>query len=81
MAPSRRTPARLAAQNSCNRLRRSVLPELSTGVKLLTVVERWLRDELTRRRARMAANPTSMETPVQPSRTPMMPSKHLAFFR
>lgn len=55
--------------------------DLSAGQKLLDVVEVWLRSNAEARRARLAANPTSSDTPVQPSRTPFMPSKHLAFFR
>jgi len=44
----------------------------------------WLREELEKRHARQscaAAAGPALEAPPQPSRTPMMPSKHLAFFR
>jgi hypothetical protein len=64
-----------------------VLPELSQGVKLLTVVEGWLRKEKDARHAREAErrkqHPSGGgDAAVAPSRTPFdMPSKHLAFFR
>ncbi|KAI8469699.1 MAG: P-loop containing nucleoside triphosphate hydrolase protein [Monoraphidium minutum] len=66
---------------------RSLLPDLKPGVKLLNVVEAWLRTEKVARQARdaearAARGPASDETTVAPSRTPFdMPSKHLAFFR
>ncbi|EFJ50121.1 hypothetical protein VOLCADRAFT_80390 [Volvox carteri f. nagariensis] len=57
-----------------------------TGMKLLHVVENWLRAERDARMARAAAGAAegqtaSAETAVRPQRTPYMPSKHLAFFR
>lgn len=54
---------------------------------MLHVVEAWLRDELTHRRAAQAQRELeqgapSLEASVVPNRTPLlMPSKHLAFFR
>jgi hypothetical protein len=66
---------------------RSVLPELSRGVKLLNVVEGWLRAEKAARHARDAEKRATgggavTEPKAAPSRTPFdMPSKHLAFFR
>lgn len=44
------------------------------GRKLLHVVEAWLREEKVNRRARGPAE-------VQKRKTPMMPSKHMAFYR
>jgi hypothetical protein len=55
-------------------------PELGKGKKLLHVVEAWLRVEKEARQAAEAAAPPKVES-VQPTRTPYMPSKHLAFFR
>lgn len=65
---------------------RSILPQLQLGQKLLHVVEEWLRQERDGRRERQAtqtANALAVEQPasVVPSRTPIMPNKHLAFFR
>lgn len=66
---------------------RALLPELSQGVKLLRVVEGWLRKEKEGRQARDAERKANgscaaAEASVAPSRTPFdMPSKHLAFFR
>jgi hypothetical protein len=65
---------------------RSVLPELKPGVKLLHVVEGWLRKEKEARQARereqRASGAAPAAAPVAPTRTPFdMPSKHLAFFR
>lgn len=67
---------------------RSILPELKPGQKLLHIVEEWLRRERDARRSKAAAGGGGTggqlaETPasVVPSRTPMMPNKHLAFFR
>lgn len=67
---------------------RSILPALQPGQKLLHVVEGWLRQEREGRSQRQqreaaAAGPAAGEsqTPVVPSRTPLMPNKHLAFFR
>jgi CCR4-NOT complex subunit CAF16 len=68
---------------------RSILPALQPGQKLLHIVEGWLRQERDTRSqkqqqeaaARAAAGQQPGQTPVVPSRTPMMPNKHLAFFR
>lgn len=67
---------------------KSCLPTLSANNKLLHVVEAWLRTERDKRHeamrvakaARDAAGLGDSES-IQPLRTPMMPSKHLAFFR
>jgi energy-coupling factor transporter ATP-binding protein EcfA2 len=66
---------------------RSILPQMGPGKKLLHVVEEWLRKERDARRAKTAAAAASCGAeqqqlaPVVPSRTPLMPNKHLAFFR
>lgn len=67
---------------------RSILPALQPGQKLLHVVEGWLRQERegrSQRQQQEAAAAGSVagqsQTPVVPSRTPLMPNKHLAFFR
>lgn len=66
---------------------RSILPVMGPGKKLLHVVEDWLRKERDARRAKTAAAAAScgaeqqMLASVVPSRTPLMPNKHLAFFR
>ncbi len=66
------------------------IPELAqakaSGTKMLHVVEGWLGGELQARRAKAAKRelehgPASLEASVVPNRTPLMPSKHLAFFR
>ena len=53
--------------------------------KLLHVVEAWLRVEKDGRQAlaRVGCSAAAARdtTSVQPSRTPLMPNKHLAFFR
>lgn len=59
--------------------------------KMLHVVEGWLRAERDARRVKEekeaaakgtgASGGTQADAPVQPTRTPLMPSKHLAFFR
>ncbi len=57
------------------------------GLKLLHVVEGWLRVELEARHAakkkrEQAHGPDTLDASVKPTRTPFsMPSKHLAFFR
>jgi len=76
-----RAPALLGAGGP-----RSLLPELNEpGKKLLHVVEAWLRKERDERQAAEAAagaKPAdSGAASVVPTRTPHMPSKHLAFFR
>jgi len=68
---------------------RSILPDLQPGEKLLHLVEGWLRKEREGRAqkqqqeaaARAAAGQQQPQTAVMPSRTPLMPNKHLAFFR
>lgn len=68
---------------------RSILPALQPGQKLLHLVEGWLRQERDGRSqrqqqeaaARAASGQPQQQTSVMPSRTPMMPNKHLAFFR
>lgn len=66
---------------------RCVLPELQPGQKLMHCVEAWLRRERDERRAKAAAAAVAVcrseeqLAPVVPSRTPLMPNKHLAFFR
>jgi CCR4-NOT complex subunit CAF16 len=55
----------------------------------LHIVEGWLRLERDQRlqkqqqeaAARAASGQPQQQTSVVPSRTPMMPNKHLAFFR
>lgn len=67
----------------------SILPPLQPGQKLLHIVEGWLRQERDARvqkqqqeaAARAASGQQQPSTSVVPSRTPMMPNKHLAFFR
>lgn len=58
----------------------------SSGEKLLHVVEVWLQGELEARRAankvkEALMGPVSHDATIVPNRTPLMPSKHLAFFR
>ena len=63
---------------------RSMLSGLQPGKKLLHLVEEWLRQEKDQRQEAAAAaggQPDSSQTAVAPNRTPIMPSKHLAFFR
>ena len=61
----------------------SGVPELHEGKKLLRIVEAWLRDERDRQRAEENANPQAkLDRAGAVSRvTPIMPSKHMAFFR
>ncbi|EFN51694.1 hypothetical protein CHLNCDRAFT_139944 [Chlorella variabilis] len=60
----------------------SGIPELHTGSKLLHVVEGWLRQEKAERRRRQAAAGEQAAAPVAPRIShPLMPSKHMAFFR
>jgi CCR4-NOT complex subunit CAF16 len=63
---------------------------MGPGRKLLHVVEEWLRKERDERRAKAAKAAAAAAScgaeqqqlaPVVPSRTPLMPNKHLAFFR
>jgi CCR4-NOT complex subunit CAF16 len=63
---------------------------MGPGRKLLHVVEEWLRKERDERRAKAAKAAAAaascgaeqqQQATVVPSRTPLMPNKHLAFFR
>ncbi len=58
------------------------IPEMqaaAAGKKLLHIVEGWLREEKRKRReAAAAAGPQQAQ---QQRRSPLMPSKHMAFFR
>jgi CCR4-NOT complex subunit CAF16 len=56
------------------------IPELQTGGKLLHVVEGWLREEKEARLRRRAEEAAAPPPPPKP-RAPLMPSKHMAFFR
>lgn len=58
-------------------------PGTAAKRKVLHVVEDWLRAEKVAREAREEAAGVSvqMDAPIKPQRTPIMPSKHLAFFR
>ena len=57
--------------------------ELSEGKKLLRIVERWLRDERDKQRQEDMANPDAKlhRAGAISQKKPMMPSKHMAFFR
>lgn len=58
------------------------VPDLSGGAHLLPLVEAWLRAERQRRRQRQQAVAAAEVAAAPPKpRTPLMPSKHLAFFR
>jgi hypothetical protein len=61
------------------------VPELHGGRKLLRVVEHWLRGERTAMRALQASDPAAAKAarpgaPL-PQRTPLMPTKHMMFYR
>lgn len=59
------------------------IPEMqaaASGKKLLHVVEGWLREE-KRKRREAAAAAGAQQAQQQKRRTPLMPSKHMAFFR
>ena len=67
-----------------------LIPEVAkaqaSGEKLLHVVESWLQGELEARRAAASLKealqgPAGHDATIMPTRTPLMPSKHLAFFR
>ncbi len=49
------------------------LKELHNGTKLLTIVENWLRDERENRASKSAR--------TTKNKAPLMPSKHMAFYR
>lgn len=53
---------------------------MSVAVQLLHVVEGWLREE-KRKRREAAAAAGAQQAQQQKRRTPLMPSKHMAFFR
>ncbi len=55
------------------------IPDLHQNKKLLHVIEAWLRTE-KKARLEQKANGLPIEGPPKHS-TPMMPSKHMAFFR
>lgn len=58
------------------------IPALHEGRKLLHVVEKWLRAEKESRRKKAAeGGKAATEAQVQKRQMPLMPSKHLAFFR
>lgn len=63
----------------------SEVAELQQGKKLLRVVENWLRAELEASRAREAADVAAKAArpgaPLPKSAGPLMPSKHMMFFR
>ena len=57
---------------------------LQQGRKLLRVVERWLRSDLEASRREEAADPSlrgKRPGAVIPRTTPLMPTKHMMFFR
>lgn len=56
---------------------------LTKGRKLLKVVENWLRNERAVQRKQLEANPQakSCRAGAKSSIGPIMPSKHLAFYR
>ena len=58
--------------------------ELQQGRKLLRVVERWLRSDLEASRREEAADPSlrgKRPGAMIPRTTPLMPTKHMMFFR
>lgn len=57
------------------------IPELQQGSKLLHVVERWLRVEKQERLRRAREQPTAEQAAAPKPKHPLMPSKHMAFFR
>lgn len=57
------------------------VPELHQGKKLLRVVEAWLRSEKESRRKREAAGGGDEKAMARKRTTPLMPSKHMAFYR
>lgn len=60
------------------------MPELQQGKKLLKVVEKWLRSDLETSRQEEAADPTlraKRPGAAIPRTTPLMPTKHMMFFR
>lgn len=60
----------------------SDIPELQAGTKLLRVVEGWLREEKEQRRQRQKEQGAAAGGgAAAPAAHPLMPSKHMAFFR
>ena len=62
----------------------SEVPELQQGKKLLRVVEKWLRSDLEISRQEEAADPSLRARKpgaAIPRTTPLMPTKHMMFFR
>ena len=60
------------------------MPELQQSRKLLRVVEKWLRADLVTSRQQEAADPSlraKRPGAVIPRTTPLMPTKHMMFFR
>ena len=60
--------------------------DLMEGKKLLRVVERWLRDERERQKQEELENPGAKlrragAVKIAKQSEPIMPSKHMAFFR
>ena len=65
--------------------RASEVEELRGVRKLLRVVEKWLRTELTESRAAEAADPARRAArpgaALPAAKAPLMPTKHMMFFR
>lgn len=57
------------------------LQAAKNGRKLLHVVEAWLREEKRKRREAAASGAAAQQAAQQRRREPLMPSKHMAFFR
>lgn len=59
------------------------IPELQQGKKLLNVVEHWLREDKERQQQEDVRDPSAkLRRPGAVAQTnPIMPSKHMAFFR
>ena len=63
------------------------MPELQQGKKLLRVVEKWLRSDLETSRREEAVRdchrcvPSKTGRCGKPRTTPLMPTKHMMFFR
>ena len=61
----------------------SEVKELRGGQRLLATIEAWLSEEKKRRRAAMAGGHCAQDALVTAARDPgpMMPSKHMAYYR
>lgn len=61
------------------------VPELQQGKKLLKVVEGWLRAERAAAKELEAADPSAQQrrpgAPLPQSSGPLMPTKHMMFFK